>query len=85
MTTLISDHKSLAELYSELLIKQREIQVQLDSGKATCSWCGRRKSEHLPDKRCSVSCLSQVFTAMRRGDMDSINKALGLIEELREL
>lgn len=82
---LIDSFKSLAELYADLCIKARELQRAIDSGTATCSWCGRRKSEHLFDGRCSCSALSHEFNDMRADEYAKTQKALGLIEELRGL
>lgn len=82
---LISQHKSLTELYADLCMRLRGIQKEMQAGNATCSWCGKRKAEHLHDGRCSVDALSQHFTNIRSDECERTQRALTLIEELRAL
>lgn len=82
---IVSVHKSLTELQSELCIKLRDIQREMNAGNATCSWCGKRRSEHLPDKRCNVYATSHHFLNIRHDEFEKTEKALELIEGLMEL
>ena len=81
---LISVHKSLTELQSDLCIRLRDIQREMNAGNATCSWCGKRRSEHLSDKRCNVYATSQYFTNIRSTEHTKTEKALELLEGLME-
>lgn len=80
---IISQHKSLAELYSELCVRFREIHKMDQEGETTCK-CGTRKSAHLSDGRCSSWAGSQTFNSVESEELAKIGRALDLIEELSQ-
>lgn len=80
---IISQHKSLAEIYAELCIRLREIQREMASGEAACRFCSGRRSSHLPDGRCSSLAGSRTFVAGSYAEGSEIERALVLIEELQ--
>lgn len=81
----ISFHKSLAELYADLCIQARELQVKRESGDCVCTWCNTVERMHLGDGRCSVAATSQKFSCMEQSSASRINAALVCIEELKGL
>ena len=81
----ISFHKSLSELYAELCMKARELSVKRESGDCICIWCQQVERNHLRDKRCSVSAVSQEFKCTEQTTMARIDAALKCIEELKGL
>lgn len=81
---IIQQHKSLCELYGDLLVKARRI-AKLDSdGTVNCQRCGKSKGMHLGDMRCCVSS-QNMFLSVDHEDAAKINRAILLIEELREI
>ena len=83
--TFIDKHRSLTELYTNLLVKKREYERQLDKGEAKCLHCSRQKSVHLGDGRCSCAATSRTFRNESQPDIDRVGRALDLIEELMGL
>lgn len=77
--------ESIAELYSDLCIKLRDLDRHDESGKAICVWCKEQKGRHLGDMRCSAAACSQYFTAVHNETKQKIVRALELIEELKEI
>jgi len=83
---LTSEHKSLAELYAELLIRQRGIvREQGDNGAAVCQHCKGQRRNHDHEGRCSIAVTSLKFRDVRRDELNRIGDAITLIEKLREL
>ncbi len=85
MPNLVSDHKSLCELYGELLVSRREIERQDMAGLSCCCYCECRKANHLPDERCSLVSGSRSFRSKRADELTAINTGLDLIESLKDL
>lgn len=81
----VQKHKSLAELYAELLITKRQFEVADAKGESKCLHCSRQKSVHLGDGRYSIAATSRTFRDERQPDIDRVNRALDLIEELQGL
>lgn len=77
-------HQSLTELYSEMLLRRREIERGETNGTAECVWCGQYKRSHLPNMRCS-SVTVTFFTNTRDQERKQVDRALTLIEELMEI
>ena len=82
MPQVVSEHKSLAELYGQLLRDRREIEVVEADGLSICVHCQGKKSAHLPDLRCSSFCGSREFLSGRDTESKAIERALVLTEEL---
>lgn len=82
---IIQQHKSLCELYGELLVRQRQI-VKADSdGETLCRRCKKRKKDHGPqDMRCTIWQGSQ-FLSDDTEEMAKVFRAIELIEELQSL
>jgi len=82
--SLVSPHKSLAEIYDELLRRQRQIIRAEEDGTAMCSRCDSEKTYHLSDGRCSVA-TGFGFVSVYADEKNKIKAAIMLIEELQEL
>jgi len=82
MPQVVSEHKSLAELYGQLLRDRREIELIEASGNSSCVHCNCMKSKHLPDSRCTTFCGSREFSSDRDAEAKAIERALVLTEEL---
>lgn len=87
---LISDHKSLAELYSDLLHRQRGIVRREDDGTAMCVFCNQKLSDHRTSTNMVTlhycdSSKTTVFTNELAEELNKTKRAITLIEELREL
>lgn len=83
MNQIISEHKSITEVYSELCIRLRDIQREVQEERAICQHCGHPKSRHCNDGRCDIYATSRHFHNIRTDEFERVQKALGLIEELR--
>lgn len=81
----LSFHKSLSELYAELLIRNRELHLKKASGRMLCIHCSQQESVHLSDGRCSCSAVSREFRSTEQIEMDKVDKALTHIEALKEM
>ena len=81
----IDKHRSLTELYTNLLVKKREYDRQEAKGDAMCLHCSRKKVAHLGDGRCSWYATSRTFRNESQPDIDRVGRALDLIEELMGL
>lgn len=85
MARLVSQHKSLTELYHQLLSDQREIDRGNENGTAICEHCKNKKSQHLPDDRCNVYATSRHFYSVDATRLEKIKQAIQLIETLTEI
>ncbi len=85
MSSLILMHHSLGEMYVDLLTKRRKIERLNQIGTVCCRLCKKPKSEHLPDGRCDVYATSLNFASESDSEATAIDRALVLIEELRDL
>ncbi len=85
MTSLILMHHSLGEMYVDLLTKRRKIERLNQSETVCCRLCKKPKSEHLSDGRCEVYATSLNFVSENESEATAIDRALVLIEELRDL
>jgi len=74
---------SIDQNYADLLAKMRLLDRQGIAAK--CAHCGRTKGDHLPDGRCSTSCLSRSFHNVHHDLRQRIERAVELIEQLLEL
>ena len=83
--TFIDKHRSLTELYTNLLVKKREYERQEAKGEAKCLHCSQQKSVHISDGRCSLYATSRQFRNECQPDIDRVGRALDLIEELMGL
>lgn len=80
-------HKSIEELYGDLLRMKREQEIAIERRTVCCRWCGKSKAKHLEDgsERCSVDAMSRVFMPDDIEDRKAVLRAIELIEELRAL
>lgn len=83
--SLISQHKSLSELYAELLIRHREIERLTAAGKSICTFCNCTLSHHGGDLRCTCAVTSRSFHSNECDEIVKVKRALVLIEELQEI
>ena len=81
---IISQHKSLSEIYSELCIRLRAIDKAESEGNTVCKSCQEKKSKHLSDGRCSSWACSMTFASAQQDEASHIRRALDLIEELTQ-
>ena len=82
---VINPHKSITELYADLLIQDRLYQMQLAQKTALCEWCQKPLEKHLPDERCSCYAMSREFKPVFAEDRVKVERALQIIEELNSL
>lgn len=85
MERLVSGHLSIRELQDRMLRLRRDIELNDKSGNAVCAWCGGKRSNHLPDNRCSVESSSQYFTNKTNPLAIKAERVLELTEELMSI
>ena len=81
----IDCEKSVNTLYGDLLSQRRQIEREVQSGKATCKHCQASNAVHLPDMRCTSWCGSEFFLNSRQGEWEQISKALTALEVLIDM
>ena len=83
--TFVEKHKSLTELYTELLVRKRQYEIADAKGECKCQHCKRQTPVHLGDGRCSCAATSRTFRDENQPTIDKTLRALDLIEELMAL
>lgn len=85
MPHVVEETVTIGQSYSNLLRAKREIEKVDAAGESYCRHCSETKGNHLHDGRCSVDAMSQTFLNSKQRELDTINKAVNLIEELLAL
>jgi hypothetical protein len=85
MTSIIQSNETIDCMYARLLIRLREIDVELMAKKSTCQHCKSKLENHLNDLRCSVYSGSHTFLDKNHDEKVKIIKAITFIEEIRKL
>lgn len=85
MPKIVDTEKSISGEYTRLLVEKRQLDIKEAIGETICRHCGRKKTEHLPDQRCSVYAGSRSFSSRNALRLTTINLALQYFENLFEL
>jgi hypothetical protein len=80
-------NNTIDNLYAEFCVELRRLKLEHSQGIWKCDSCERfEKDHHYDGKRCTLYATSPNFRASERsGRLVNVERALGLIEELKSL